>query len=741
MPWKLRKAPKKELYWVVNKETGHKHSKEPLPKATAEAQMKALYATEGGGTHRENVADKLKLEGSQSIADLSKASGVSAATLQEVYNRGIGAYKTNPTSVRMKGSFKKGINAPMSQKLSKEQWAMARVYSFLDGNKKHDQDLKGGVTITKPAFIAEHKKLIKILKKKNPAALNAEAADQSKELAKVMRGGNIFTRIDLLKKEMNLKYKISPRHASYSTLERLLAETPYADYAEGKIIAAQRMHSFRPPNSVLEDAYIDQIRRDFEKEIGVVRMPNYTALSIQKRTLPLASYIKDEKLVKEMLSRKILEDMPLAYGRAGKYRDVVNERRPAAPSERSRTLDTGAEDITAGSRMKGGNREMQYRVLQERLRTISEAIRRLELLEDQYFELSQQEGYDGPLWEEVRESQFLQRAYEERSNIQMELLELEHPNLRGGALRLDDAELRAIPVAEDIWMEALDQADGEALVARWNELRAADMAALDRIIAQQRVEDERVLRGNRRQARNREADKLSEKHQRKNKKLKTYKKKVTFRGRGVGDSVVVGLPKALLQQMAKESYAPIPAPIVGDFRLIQSTPTLKFYEKGGTIVVAIRGTVISDANDLKADAMGELGRIRYSERYRIDKEEMQRMKAAHPNAHFVAVGHSLGGAILDLFLRDGFVASGLSYNGYPEPHERAGNPLHHRIYHKEDYLYKLFANKIPNIEVRTTQEPFWKYLMRGVLPFGVGKVAFNLDSHLLGRFEGGRAAY
>jgi hypothetical protein len=32
----------------------------------------------------------------------------------------------------------------MSAKLSKENWAMARVYSFLDGNPKHDNDLRGG---------------------------------------------------------------------------------------------------------------------------------------------------------------------------------------------------------------------------------------------------------------------------------------------------------------------------------------------------------------------------------------------------------------------------------------------------------------------------------------------------------------------------------------------------------------------------------------------------------------------
>jgi hypothetical protein len=77
-----------------------------------------------------------------SIPTLARITGKSSRTLQEVYNRGIGAYKTQPSSVRMKGSFKKGVDAPMSMKLSKEQWAMARVYSFLDGNPKHDNDLR-----------------------------------------------------------------------------------------------------------------------------------------------------------------------------------------------------------------------------------------------------------------------------------------------------------------------------------------------------------------------------------------------------------------------------------------------------------------------------------------------------------------------------------------------------------------------------------------------------------------------
>lgn len=94
-------------------------------------------------THRMRVIKKLGLEDKpHSLYELARASGYPKLILQMVYNRGIGAYSTQPSSVRMKGTFVKGVNAPMSMKLSKEQWAMARVYSFLDGNPKHDNDLR-----------------------------------------------------------------------------------------------------------------------------------------------------------------------------------------------------------------------------------------------------------------------------------------------------------------------------------------------------------------------------------------------------------------------------------------------------------------------------------------------------------------------------------------------------------------------------------------------------------------------
>ena len=85
-------------------------------------------------THRQSVLKKLGLPENTrlSVEELAVLTKLPVKALQEVYNRGIGAWKTNPESVRLKGSFKKDPTAPRSAKLGKEQWAMARVYSFVD---------------------------------------------------------------------------------------------------------------------------------------------------------------------------------------------------------------------------------------------------------------------------------------------------------------------------------------------------------------------------------------------------------------------------------------------------------------------------------------------------------------------------------------------------------------------------------------------------------------------------------
>ena len=65
----------------------------------------------------------------------------STRTLQKVYNRGVGAWKNSPGSVRSRSNpSRRGV--PMSQRMSKQQWACARVNSFVRGSRKHDLDLR-----------------------------------------------------------------------------------------------------------------------------------------------------------------------------------------------------------------------------------------------------------------------------------------------------------------------------------------------------------------------------------------------------------------------------------------------------------------------------------------------------------------------------------------------------------------------------------------------------------------------
>ena len=60
---------------------------------------------------------------SNSLSDISRLTGFKRSGLQTIYNKGVGAYKTNRASVR-----------PTVK--SKEQWAMARVYAAVNPSSK-----------------------------------------------------------------------------------------------------------------------------------------------------------------------------------------------------------------------------------------------------------------------------------------------------------------------------------------------------------------------------------------------------------------------------------------------------------------------------------------------------------------------------------------------------------------------------------------------------------------------------
>jgi len=59
---------------------------------------------------------------SHSISEISKLTGYKLAGLKIIFNKGVGAFKTNPSSVRP------SVKSP-------EQWAYARIYSAVMGGK------------------------------------------------------------------------------------------------------------------------------------------------------------------------------------------------------------------------------------------------------------------------------------------------------------------------------------------------------------------------------------------------------------------------------------------------------------------------------------------------------------------------------------------------------------------------------------------------------------------------------
>jgi hypothetical protein len=93
---------------------------------------------------RYNKKYGFKKDDSHDLNDISKTTKIKKSILQEVYNRGTGAWKNNIASVRLKSGKKDSLVKDRAKKMGKEQWSYARVYSFVMGGKTSktaDKDL------------------------------------------------------------------------------------------------------------------------------------------------------------------------------------------------------------------------------------------------------------------------------------------------------------------------------------------------------------------------------------------------------------------------------------------------------------------------------------------------------------------------------------------------------------------------------------------------------------------------
>ena len=227
------------------------------------------------------------------------------------------------------------------------------------------------------------------------------------------------------------------------------------------------------------------------------------------------------------------------------------------------------------------------------------------------------------------------------------------------------------------------------------------------------------------------------------------------------DGVVVAgggpLPElSILQQIAKASYSTSPPQQIGPFRLRSSTPTLKFYVLPDpedqryidTVVVGIRGTNTSDKQDLWADTQLALGKLEETPRWKKDLADFQSFMSRIRDPDSVdiyGVGHSLGGAVLDMFLKKGLIKQGVSYNPAISKGDAQKDLNNRRIYQDGDPLLAIMGRSAKNVEVRPkkVKEQSVGRKIANVASYFIPYVGLvtkgmdTLDAHALDNFTGG----
>jgi len=202
-------------------------------------------------------------------------------------------------------------------------------------------------------------------------------------------------------------------------------------------------------------------------------------------------------------------------------------------------------------------------------------------------------------------------------------------------------------------------------------------------------------------------------------------------------------PLVTLQKMAHASYHHPPREgenEIGGWTLVQGNEWIKFYAKGNKVVIATRGSQTGE-DWTDANRRIPFNDLESSTVYKRDEDYIREFKANNPQyTTYYGIGHSLSGAINDIYLRKGIVSEAVSYNPAVETqYLRAQVPNHRRIYMKDDPLYKLMGQwLVQKPEVRASKISTATWLAR-FTPIGNVLTADQyLKAHDIKEFEGGR---
>jgi hypothetical protein len=199
-----------------------------------------------------------------------------------------------------------------------------------------------------------------------------------------------------------------------------------------------------------------------------------------------------------------------------------------------------------------------------------------------------------------------------------------------------------------------------------------------------------------------------------------------------------GLPDTkTLYEMNKAAYANSNTN-VGDWHLVKNTPTLQFFKKDNTIVIAVRGT--ADKADVIADINIGLQNLAGNSRYLDDVREINNFQTLYPTIsyNYYLTGHSLGGAICDLLLKAGLAQQAITFNPAVQK-EFYGSTNNRRIYNDDDPLFRMMGKYTSNKEVRTRTNQGELEKMLGNQSYA-GQAYTALKAHSLDNFVGGMAS-
>lgn len=162
--------------------------------------------------------------------------------------------------------------------------------------------------------------------------------------------------------------------------------------------------------------------------------------------------------------------------------------------------------------------------------------------------------------------------------------------------------------------------------------------------------------------------------------------------------------------LTKTSYSAKPGTTVGDYRLEVNTPTVDGWVNGHNVVITVRGTVVTDFQDLSADAHLVVNRLSKTARYAKDKAVVAKiLERFPPNMYNIYLaGHSLGGAIVNQLKRDfPAIKGGQTFNAAFQLKDLVdqGRGIK-RKYTSTDPLYKAGGHLFDDVAVHNTTADF-----------------------------------